>query len=356
MTPVTNQFTSKRSGKAAILALLAIVVIGTGVWFWLGRGSQTQPISEVKIGYFANLSHAQAVLGVSSGEFQAAVSPAMVKTKVFNAGPSLIEALSASEIDIGYVGPGPALAAHARSKGQGIRVIAGASANGVAIVARSGSGIEKIADLKGKRVATPQHGNTQDIAARHYLVHVLGQSGHDNVLPVPNAEQAGMMERGQIDAAWTPEPWASRLVAETGAKLIAEEKDLWPGGEFALAVVVTTPEFLRDHPDVVKQVLEVHRAWTARLTTDPQKHAAALGDALLQLGGKKLPAGVFQTALARVKFTNRPLEESFKTMAAWAFDLGFERQPTRMNQLFDLGLLTELEAAGPAKEAVHGTH
>src|SRR5215212_9179582 len=218
--------------------------------------------SEVRIGYFANLTHAQAVLGVASKDFDNAVAPAEVTTKVFNAGPSLVEALFAGEIDIGYVGPGPALNAHSKSKGQGIRVLAGVSANGVLIVARKDSGIQTLADLKGKRVATPQLANTQDIAARYYLTHQLGQADHNNVVPVPNAEQAAMMTRGSIDAAWVPEPWGSLLVAQAGAKIIGEEKDLWPQKQFSVVVVVTTPEFLQKHPATVAQVLSVHRTWT----------------------------------------------------------------------------------------------
>src|SRR4051812_5340402 len=197
----------------------------------------TTPPSEIRVGYFANVTHAQAVLGVASGDFGNAVAPAKVSTKVFNAGPSLIEALFAGEIDIGYVGPGPALSAHARSKGQGIRVISGAAANGVLIVARKDSGISTLADLKGKKLATPQHGNTQDIAARHYLLSELKQTNADNVIPIANSEQAAMMARGDIDAAWAPEPWGSRLIAEQSATLVAEEKDLWPGKEFVLTVV-----------------------------------------------------------------------------------------------------------------------
>ena len=229
------------------------------------------PPSEIRIGYFANVTHAQAVLGIASGDFTGAVAPAKLSTKVFNAGPSLIEALFAGEIDIGYVGPGPALSAHARSKGQGIRVISGAAANGVLIVARKDAGISTLADLKGKRIATPQHGNTQDIAARHYLIADLKQSDANNVIAVQNSEQAGMMDRGQIDAAWAPEPWGSRLIAETGAKLIAEEKDLWPEKQFSLTVVVTTPEFLAQHPDVVKKVLHGHAKWPAARQQEPQK-------------------------------------------------------------------------------------
>src|SRR5258706_1678012 len=164
---------------------------------------------EVRIGYFANVTHAQAVLGVSTGAFQKAVAPAKVSTKVFNAGPSLIEALNAGEIDIGYVGPGPALNAHAKGRGEKIRVIAGAAANGVLIVARKDSGINSLADLAGKRVATPQLGNTQDISAKHYLMHELKEKDVNNVLAVANTEQAALMKQKGVDADWKPEPWGA---------------------------------------------------------------------------------------------------------------------------------------------------
>ena len=331
------------------VGVIALVAAALAIWQVSARrkASAHALVTEVRLGYFANLSHAQAVLGVSSGEIEQAIAPAKLKTKVFNAGPSLVEALFAGEIDIGYVGPGPALAAHARSKGQGIRVIAGAAANGVLIVARKDSGIKTVADLKGKRIATPQHGNTQDIAARHYLSADLGEKNDNNILPVPNAEQSGMMTRGQIDAAWAPEPWGSRLVAEAGATIVAEEKDLWPGKQFALAVVVTTPEFLENHPDVVAKVLGVHRSWTARLAVDPKAHLEELGSALLALTGKKLPPGVLESAITRVKFTDDPLPDTFKTMGQWTYDLGFEQQPARLGTLFDLNVLQDLQKSPP---------
>src|SRR5215212_8807649 len=172
--------------------------------------------SEVRIGYFANLTHAQAVLGVASKDFDNAVAPAKVSTKVFNAGPSLIEALFAGEIDIGYVGPGPALTGFGQSQGKNIRVISGSASNGVLVVARKDSGINTLQDLAGKKLATPQHGNTQDISARHYLKSELKADLKD-VRPIANAEQAGLMTRGEVDASWAPEPWGSLLVAQTGA-------------------------------------------------------------------------------------------------------------------------------------------
>jgi NitT/TauT family transport system substrate-binding protein len=352
---LSEQSPTKRPATFYAIGVVALVAAALTVWQVVAKRNSNAhaPVAELRLGYFANLSHAQAVLGVSSGEIEQAISPAKLKTKVFNAGPSLVEALFAGEIDIGYVGPGPALAAHARSKGQGIRVIAGAAANGVLIVARKDSGIRTLADLKGRRIATPQHGNTQDIAARHYLAAELGQKDDGNVLPIPNAEQSSMMDRGQIDAAWAPEPWGSRLVAETGATIVAEEKDLWPGKQFALAIVVTTPEFLRDHPDLVAKVLGVHRAWTARLATDPKAHLPQLGTALLALTGKKLPPGVLDSAITRVTFTDDPLPDTFKTMGQWTYDLGFEQQPARLGTLFDLSVLKELQKSPPKQETVH---
>lgn len=310
-----------------------------------GGGTPGAAPPEVRIGYFANLTHAQAVLGVASKDFENAVAPAKVSTKVFNAGPSLIEALFAGEIDVGYVGPGPALNAHAKSRGRGIRVVAGAAANGVLIIARKGSGIDSLAGLKGKRVATPQLANTQDIAARHYLTHQLGQTDHSNVIAVLNAEQAAMMAGGEIDAAWAPEPWGSLLVAQTGATVIGREKELWPQKNFAITLVVTTPEFLQKHQDTLEKLLGVHQTWTRRLNQEPAKHTPQLKAALFDLTRKQLPEGVLESALANVTFTSDPLRHTFETLAAWAYDLGppFAKQQTDVGGLIDTSVLQKLQ-------------
>lgn len=316
------------------------------------RDTQAAPAEKVRLGYFANVTHAQAVLGVSTGDFEKAVAPAAFSTKVFNAGPSLIEALNAGEIDIGYVGPSPAISAHLQSKGKGIRVIAGAAANGVVIVARPGSGIEKLEDLRGKRIATPQLGNTQDMSARHYLLKVLGAPNVDNVIPIPNAEQSSMMERGQIDASWAVEPWGSRLEIENHAKVIAEEKDLWPppgNGEFTLTVIVVRPEFLAEHPESVEAVLKTHCAWTRRLKDEPMKQAGPLGQALEKLTGKKLAEPVIESALKRVKFTNKPGVESMETFAKWAADMGFAKGVANVKSLVDTKLIDSIDQQAPVE-------
>lgn len=291
---------------------------------------------------------------MSSGDFARAIAPSQLDTSIFHAGPEVVQALFAGEIDIAYLGPGPAINAFVKSHGQGIRIIAGSAANGVVIVARTGSGIHTLADLKGKRIATPQVGNTQDLSCRHYMMRVLHQSDADNVLAVASSEQAAMMSRGQIDASWAPEPWASRLVRQAGAEVIAHEKDLWPNQRFALTVVVTTPEFLSKHPDVVRKVLVVHRAWTARLQQDPGRYVPQLGDALEALTGKRLPKGILGESMKHIVFTDDPMEPSLQTFAEWTYDLGFSRQRTNLAKLTDLRILKQIEQ-GPTAQAFVGS-
>ena len=327
-----------------ILALFAATLVGCSKSDSVSETAKPlAPPQEVRIGYFANLTHAQAVLGVSSKEFETALAPSKLTTRIFNAGPSLIEALNSGDLDIGYVGPGPVLAIHQKSHGEALRVIAGAAANGVAIVAGRDSGINSLADLKGKKVATPQLGNTQDISAKHFLLSELKQENVDNVLPVANTEQLQLMAQGKIDAAWAPEPWGSRLIVEAGGKLIAEEKDNWPDKQFTLTLVVTTPKFLKEHPDVVGKVLKVHTQWTQRLNADPQKYQSQLGDALAALTGKKLPPGVIEQALPRVKFTDEPLESTLTTMAGWAYELKVINQPPKLAGLVDTTILKQVQ-------------
>jgi NitT/TauT family transport system substrate-binding protein len=328
-------------GKGAVIGLLLLFLM----FFAVGtrrKAASGGPLKEVRIGYFGNLTHAQAVLGVFSGEFGKAIEPAVLKTKVFNAGPSLIEALMAGEIDIGYVGPGPALNAHVKGKGQRIRVLAGAAANGVLIVARKDSGIRRVEDLAGKHVATPQTGNTQDIAARYYLSHVLHQADLNDVRPIQNTDQAQLMAKGEIDASWAPEPWGSRLIAEAGAYPVGEEKDigaLWPEKQFILTLVVTTPEFLKNHADVVRRVLEVHHGWTVRLQREPEKYVGQLEDALYALSNKSLPAGVIASSIRRVRFVDDPLADSIRTMGDWAYELDFSPRPADLTGLIDTNII-----------------
>lgn len=329
-----------RARAGAVLLTLALAVLGG-----CGKSSSEPATSatpakesapqEIRLAYFANLTHAQAVLGMASGDFEKAVAPSKIKTRLFNAGPSLIEAMRADEVDIGYVGPGPAVAGFVSSGGKGLKVICGAAANGVSIVVGKDSGISSLPSLAGKRLATPQLANTQDLSARHYLKETLKVTDLGNVLPVANADQVSMMKRGQIDAAWVPEPWGARLVAEAGGRLIGEEKDLWPDGQFATTIVVASPKFMREHPETVRKLLAVHRNWTLKLQQDPAGQLPQLKSALLALTKKELPPGVLDQAITRVKFTDDPIASSIASMAKWSYELGFAKQPPDLTGMVD---------------------
>ena len=152
-----------------------------------------------------------------------------------------------------------------------------------------------------------------------------------------------MMSRGQIDAAWAPEPWGSRLVAQVGAHVVAEEKDIWPNHQFVLTLVITTPEFLENHPEVIHSILGVHHRWTVRLQNEPEKYIPQLESALFDLSGKKLPSGVMASALKRVQFIDDPLTDTVRTMGDWAYDLEFAPHPPNVANLFDTGILKDVQ-------------
>jgi NitT/TauT family transport system substrate-binding protein len=333
---------------AAVLAVLA----GCGVpSASTSPGAPGQPVkpAQVRLGYFANITHAQALIGVARGDFQKAIGNVPLKTAVFNAGPAAVEALFAGELDFAFVGPGPAVNAYVKSHGEAVRVVAGAAANGVSIVARKNSGITKLSDLKGTRIATPQYGNTQDISARAYLLHEFHDNakhdgGQTEIQAIANAEQIGLFRQGQLDAAWAPEPWGTRLIHEAGGVLIAEEKDLWPEKRFAITLVLVSKKFLDEHPDLVEAILRAHLQVTEFVRASPDAASRIINDELKRLLGKPLAPEVLKESLARVEFTADPIESSVATFAGWSFELGFSKQKPDLKGLFDLTILKKIQA------------
>jgi NitT/TauT family transport system substrate-binding protein len=236
------------------------------------RGQSTRVT--VRAGYFPNVTHSQALCGRAQGRFEQALgSSVRIEWKVFNAGPSVIEALFAGALDLAYVGPNPAIAGYVRSKGEALRIVAGATSGGAALVVRSASGIAKPEDFHGKKVATPQLGNTQDVALRAWLqAHKLKtreKGGDVLVIPIANPDQLTLFLKGEIDAAWAPEPWASRLIQEANARLFVDERDLWPNRQFVTAHLIVRTSFLREHPDVVKNWLRAHIELTEWINAKP---------------------------------------------------------------------------------------
>ena len=219
----------------------------------------------VRAGYFPNITHAQALVGRANGRFEQALGPgAKVEWKTFNAGPSAIEALFAGAVDLIYVGPNPTITGYIRSQGEAVRVVAGSASGGTALVVRSAANIHNVGDFHGKKVASPQLGNTQDIALRAWLLQnnlkSTDKGGDVQVIPLANPDQLTLFQKGQLDASWAPEPWATRLIQEGGAQLFLDERSLWPDHRFVITQIVVRTDFLKQHPDVVKK-------WLARTST-----------------------------------------------------------------------------------------
>lgn len=305
----------------------------------------------VRLAFFPNVTHGVALVGTGSGAFQKALGlEATIEESVFTAGPAEIEALFANAVDIGYVGPGPALNGFLKSKGEALRIIAGASSGGAGLVVRNGANITKLADLAGKRVSVPQTGGTQDISLRHALreaglVSAEKQGGTVSVLQNAPADALTLFKAGRLDAAWVPEPWVTRLVAEGNGTLLLDERDRWPGRRFATTVVIARKQFLDQHPDLVKRFLAAHAQTVASIHKDPEAARRVIGERIKTLSKKAIPEAILKQALGRTDFTDDPLRESVLTFADWSRDLGYQRQGRdALADLIDVGPLNAVLA------------
>ena len=307
----------------------------------------------VRLAYFPNFTHAVGLVGVAQGTFQKALGDNVaIDVKQFNAGPALIEALLAGEIDLGYVGPSPAINGYVKSKGEALRVIAGASSGGALFVVRPEANIKTAKDLEGKKIASPQKGGTQDIALRHYIqvngLKTAEEGGTVNILPTQNPDILTLFQKGELDGAWVPEPWGTRLIQEANGQVFIDERKEWPDGKFITTLVVVSTKFLNAHPDLVKKFLEAHVDTVKFVQEKPDEAKAIANKEIERLTTKGLPDKVIDAAFKNVDFTYEPLASTLYTGADFAFDLGFlgEEKPD-LSGLYDVNLLNEvLKAKG----------
>ncbi len=296
----------------------------------------------VRIGYFATINHAQAIIGIAKGDFQNALGDVEIKTKVFNAGPSAIEALFAKEIDIAYVGPNPAINGYIRSNGEALKIIAGAASGGVVFVVRNDSNINSVKDFNGKVFASPQLGNTQDVALRSFVL----KNGYDTrsvtIKPAKLADIFMLMIKREIDGAWVPEPWGAKLVREANGRIFLDERDLWPNGRFVTAHVIVRSEFLKEHPEVVERFIKVHVDETNWINSNLEEASKILNKEFERLTGEKIDEEELRDALSRIEFTYDPIRSSLLKTAEDAFELGFLDERPDLSNMYDLTLLNKI--------------
>jgi NitT/TauT family transport system substrate-binding protein len=315
------------------------------------------PAAELRLGYFPNITHATAVYGDAEGTFAEALGDTTLTTQQFNAGPSAVEALFAGAIDATYIGPNPAINAFVKSQGEAVRIVAGATSGGASLVVRPG--IDSAEDLAGTRIATPQTGGTQDIALRHYLAEegyevAANGAGEVTVVAQENPVTLTAFQAGEVDGAWLPEPWASRLVLEAGAEVLVDEQDLWPGGDFVTTHLVVRTDYLQEHPQTVRALVAGSVAANDAIEADPEAARAVVGTALGELTGKPLPPAVLDRAWSNISVTDDPVASSLATSAEHAFATGLVDEAD-LTGIYDLSLLREVTGTDVDDAGLGGT-
>jgi NitT/TauT family transport system substrate-binding protein len=292
----------------------------------------------LRVGYFPNITHAQGIIGSQTtregrGWFEQRLGPDVkIQWYPFNAGPSAMEAIFAGSIDLTYVGPNPALNAYIRSQGDEIRILAGAAEGGAALVVPGDGHIAKASDFKGRKVATPQLGNTQDVAARAWLVkqgyRVTLTGGDVLVVPTANADQLGLFQQGQLDAIWTVEPWVSRLELEANGKIFLEQTDA------VTTVLVSSVKLLKTHPELAEKFRAAHIELTAWLGTHPDEARALVRTGLSAETKREMSAALITSAWRRLKFTDQVTQAQLDALVGDAHSVGFLRDAIPLDRLF----------------------
>lgn len=310
--------------------LLAVIALG------LADPAAAKTI--LRVGYFPNVTHAQGIVGSHStregqGWFEQRLGPDVtVQWFAYNAGPSAMEAMFAGSIDLTYVGPNPALNAYIRSRGDEVRVLSGAAEGGAALVVQGDGRISKPADFKGRTIASPQFGNTQDVAARVWLkrqgyrVSITG--GDVPVVPTANPDQLALFKQGRLDAVWTVEPWVSRLELEAKAKVFLEQNDA------VTTILVASVAALQRQPDLVAKFVAAHRELTAWLNAHPDQAQAKVCAGLTAEMRREMPAAIVANAWRRLRFTDQVAQQQFDALVVEAQSVGFLRDAIALDRMF----------------------
>ena len=327
----------------ALGMLLALVLAGCGSQSSSSNGQVT-----VNLGYFPNLTHAAALVGWARGTFQNALGPNVkLERKIFNAGPAEIEALFAGDIDIGFVGPSPAINGYVQSHGQALRIIAGASSGGALFVVQANEHIQSPRDLANKTLADPQLGGTQDVALRYYLqqngLAPVDKGGNVKIEPTDNATILLLFKQGKIDGAWVPEPWATRMVVEGKGKVFVDERTLWPNGQFVTTDIVVRTAFLNQHPDLVNKFLQADVDTVQWILSNTASAKSIMNSEIKNITGKGMPTSELNIAYNNLTVTYDPLTSTLSTSADRAFALGFlgTSKPDLIG-IYNLGLLNQV--------------
>lgn len=323
-----------RTGRArlGLRVLAAIVLAAGGSW-----PAHAQLV--LRFGHFPNITHVQALVAHNMsrhghGWFEQRLGPGVkIEWYIYNAGPSAMEALFAKSLDVTYVGPNPAINAYAKSGGKDIRIVAGAVDGGAALVVQGGSALKTAADFRGKKIATPQFGNTQDVAARAWLgrggLKITQTGGDAQVIPTRNPDQLSLFKQKQLDAVWTVEPWVSRLVLEAGGTVLVDDRDA------ITMVLVARAEFLAGHRDILRKIVDANRELTDWLKEHPSEAQQIVLDELDAEMHAKFSEQLVKAAWPRIVLTSDVSLDALKSFVSAAQSVGFLRNAPDVSHLVE---------------------
>ncbi len=284
--------------------------------------------NRIRVAYFPNVGHAVPIIGTETGIFSNGLgNQTVIETKLFDSGPQVIESLFANSIDIAYVGPGPAINGFLKSENKGIKILSGAASGGASFIVHPDSSISSVQDFPGKRIAAPQIGNSQDISLRTYLsengLKTAEKGGSVVVFNIPNPDIYTLFVKGEIDAAWVPEPWATILVNELGGKRLFYEEELWPNKQFASVLLIGRSDFIEKHPQIIQNWISSHMETVNRINSNPNESELIFNQFMKKTLGQSLPDQIVSESLANLEITSDPISNSIYIFAERADSLGY---------------------------------
>ncbi len=310
----------------------------------------TEPSGEaatLRLGYFPNVTHAPAIIGVETGLFEEALGPNVtLELHTFNSGTEVVEAMFAGGLDASFIGPNPAINGFAQSNGEALRIVSGTTSGGAALVVREG--IDAPEDLADTTLASPSLGNTQDVALRAWLAEQgyetdTSGGGDVSVTPLDNPDILTALQDGTIDGAWVPEPWATRLIIEGGGHVLVDEADLWPDGQYVTTHLIAATEYLEEHPDVIKSLITGLGQAIDEANADAAGSQQVVNDGIEAVTTSRLADETIAGAWENLEFTLDPVASSLQGSADDAIAVGL-LDPVELDGIYDLTLLNEVLA------------
>ena len=305
------------------IAAAAIVISAVAA---LSVGAKTSDQNKIRVVFFPNISHAVPIVGIENGIFADSVG-VPIETRIVDSGPQAIEALFANSADLAYVGPSPFVNGYVKSEGEGIVLLSGAADNGVSLVVQQDSGILSVPDLDGKKIAAPSIGNTQDVSLRHYLAEYglapKEKGGSVTVYNIANSEIYTLFAKGDIDAAWVPEPTTTMLVDKLGAKRLLNEESLWEKKQFPSVLLVARKDFAQKHPEIISKWVDANQKSIDWINKNPDKTEQIFIDFYKSYTGKNIDKKIIHDSISNISFSSDPDVPAIKTFALRAYELGY---------------------------------